>query len=512
MRCACLVHGGFGVTLPPCRQDPPRPPLFPPPSSRPRSTPPTSTPPRPSTAASSACRSWPAPATATSSSASATPSSSSSTLPRPPARPPRARSRCRPTAPRGPGHVAFAATAAELDLWPRPPRRRRRRDRGRLPLAGVRGALDLRPRPGREFGRARRAAPLGSRRDGVDQNPSFLSKQRLAVAAAGPSTRRGPLTETGVPPMIRPSRGDKRPPSGVSREETSTMKAIHGLTALAVLFGSAAWAGPEIVSGPGADPECFEPWDASTKYFQWEKKDGPYRIALVNGFVGNTWRIQMIKMAKTFAEDPVDQGQDQGIQGRLHRHRRARPARRHRGLHQPGLRRDRHHRRLARRLRPGDPPRRQEQRRPRALRQRPRHRQGDAGQRGPDADGPQLRPVRRRPAQGTGQDRRQDPRGPRRARQLGRPRPLGRHPRGLRRDRRQVGHRPGRRHVGRRHRPEGDRRRHRRARPLRRLHRPGRHHRRRPGDDGRRPPLRAGRRRDRERLPQARRQALRPRA
>lgn len=83
------------------------------------------------------------------------------------------------------------------------------------------------------------------------------------------------------------------------------MKAIHGLTALAVLFGSVAWAGPEIVNGPGADPECFKPWSADTKYFQWEKKDGPYRIALVNGFVGNTWRIQMIKMAKTFAEDPA---------------------------------------------------------------------------------------------------------------------------------------------------------------------------------------------------------------
>jgi ribose transport system substrate-binding protein len=82
------------------------------------------------------------------------------------------------------------------------------------------------------------------------------------------------------------------------------MKAIHGLTALAVLFGSAAWAGPEVVDGPGADAQCFVPWDASTKYFQWEKKEGPYRIALVNGFVGNTWRIQMIKMAKAFADDP----------------------------------------------------------------------------------------------------------------------------------------------------------------------------------------------------------------
>ena len=34
------------------------------------------------------------------------------------------------------------------------------------------------------------------------------------------------------------------------------------------------------------------------------KKPGPYKIALVNGFVGNTWRIQMVKTAKAFAEQP----------------------------------------------------------------------------------------------------------------------------------------------------------------------------------------------------------------
>jgi ABC-type sugar transport system, periplasmic component len=64
-------------------------------------------------------------------------------------------------------------------------------------------------------------------------------------------------------------------------------------------------AGPEIVSGPGADPACFAPWDAQTKYMQWPAKEGPFRIAVVNGFVGNTWRIQMIKTAKAFAEDPA---------------------------------------------------------------------------------------------------------------------------------------------------------------------------------------------------------------
>lgn len=60
--------------------------------------------------------------------------------------------------------------------------------------------------------------------------------------------------------------------------------------------------GPEKVQGPGADPKCFRPWAKTTKYFQWKKKNGPYRIALDNGFIGNTWRIQMIKTAKAYAE------------------------------------------------------------------------------------------------------------------------------------------------------------------------------------------------------------------
>ncbi len=71
------------------------------------------------------------------------------------------------------------------------------------------------------------------------------------------------------------------------------------------LSAQLALAGPAVVSGPGADPACFAPWSADTKYMQWEAKPGPYKIAIVNGFVGNTWRIQMIKTAKAFAEDPA---------------------------------------------------------------------------------------------------------------------------------------------------------------------------------------------------------------
>jgi ribose transport system substrate-binding protein len=77
------------------------------------------------------------------------------------------------------------------------------------------------------------------------------------------------------------------------------------LLATSVLYSSAAFAGPETVAGPGADPTCFAPWSADTKYLQWPAKEGPYKIAVVNGFVGNTWRIQMVKTAKAFAEDPA---------------------------------------------------------------------------------------------------------------------------------------------------------------------------------------------------------------
>jgi ribose transport system substrate-binding protein len=63
-------------------------------------------------------------------------------------------------------------------------------------------------------------------------------------------------------------------------------------------------AGPEVVSGPGVNPSCFAPFSADTKFFKFAKKEPPYRIALANGFVGNTWRIQMIKTLKAYAEQP----------------------------------------------------------------------------------------------------------------------------------------------------------------------------------------------------------------
>ena len=42
-----------------------------------------------------------------------------------------------------------------------------------------------------------------------------------------------------------------------------------------------------------------------TKFLQWDAREPPYRIALVNGFIGNAWRIQMVKTAKAFVKDPA---------------------------------------------------------------------------------------------------------------------------------------------------------------------------------------------------------------
>ncbi|CAM5770218.1 ribose ABC transporter substrate-binding protein [Labrys miyagiensis] len=80
--------------------------------------------------------------------------------------------------------------------------------------------------------------------------------------------------------------------------------ACAALAGLLLGTAAASAAGPEVVSGPSKDPSCFVPWTDKTKFFKFPAKKGPYRIALANGFIGNTWRIQMIKTAKAYADQP----------------------------------------------------------------------------------------------------------------------------------------------------------------------------------------------------------------
>jgi ribose transport system substrate-binding protein len=74
--------------------------------------------------------------------------------------------------------------------------------------------------------------------------------------------------------------------------------------ALAVVCAGSAVADPKEVRGPGADPACFAPRDAGVKYLQYPGKKGSLRVALINGYVGNTWRIQMVQTGKAYVEEP----------------------------------------------------------------------------------------------------------------------------------------------------------------------------------------------------------------
>jgi ribose transport system substrate-binding protein len=85
------------------------------------------------------------------------------------------------------------------------------------------------------------------------------------------------------------------------------LKSLASGAALAtalLMMNSGAMAEPEVVSGPAAEAECFVPWSADTKFLKFPKKDAPYRIALANGYIANTWRIQMIQTAKAYAAQP----------------------------------------------------------------------------------------------------------------------------------------------------------------------------------------------------------------
>jgi len=71
------------------------------------------------------------------------------------------------------------------------------------------------------------------------------------------------------------------------------------------LCASAAYSQASVVPGPSSDPTCMVPWKSDTKFVKYPKKNGPYRVALVNGYIANTWRIQMIKTAKAYTAQPA---------------------------------------------------------------------------------------------------------------------------------------------------------------------------------------------------------------
>lgn len=83
----------------------------------------------------------------------------------------------------------------------------------------------------------------------------------------------------------------------------------HALARRAAML--AALGGTLLLSGlaPAAaqemfEPQCFRHMPGFSKTLSYPAKPGPYRLALVNGFVGNSWRIQMIQSLKAWAARP----------------------------------------------------------------------------------------------------------------------------------------------------------------------------------------------------------------
>jgi ribose transport system substrate-binding protein len=90
-------------------------------------------------------------------------------------------------------------------------------------------------------------------------------------------------------------------PNGKSK--SAARAAAFAVPMLALLCG-AAYAAPKVVSGPATDAKCMAPWASDTQFFQYKKKAGPYRIAFANGYIANTWRIQMVQTAKAYVKQP----------------------------------------------------------------------------------------------------------------------------------------------------------------------------------------------------------------
>jgi len=71
-----------------------------------------------------------------------------------------------------------------------------------------------------------------------------------------------------------------------------------------VIAGALLAASTAAVEADTYKAACFAPAPGVTKTVKTPAKPGPYRIALVNGFAGNDWRINMIQAAKAWAARP----------------------------------------------------------------------------------------------------------------------------------------------------------------------------------------------------------------
>ena len=194
-----------------------------------------------------------------------------------------------------------------------------RRDRGRAArrLCGQGGAGDGRriPAPVDRGGRAGR-----HQRTRRARHHARHGRGRAAHHLPGRDAHRG-ADARGWPPdhlLLRHPwdashlRAGQAPSRLTSRRSATNVVITGGKPMLRkTLFGtlaSALLAGSTLSSAARADtykPECFKAAAGESKVIKLKSpRPGPYKVALVNGFVANTWRQQMIKTIQAFAAQP----------------------------------------------------------------------------------------------------------------------------------------------------------------------------------------------------------------
>ena len=75
--------------------------------------------------------------------------------------------------------------------------------------------------------------------------------------------------------------------------------AVSAIGSVSLLLGATM-----VTQAETYNAQCFAPAEGVTKTMKIDGREGPYKLALVNGFAGNDWRIQMIQSVKAWAALP----------------------------------------------------------------------------------------------------------------------------------------------------------------------------------------------------------------
>jgi len=103
-----------------------------------------------------------------------------------------------------------------------------------------------------------------------------------------------------------PTSGAQQAPATAAKPSPTAAMASPTTASTATAAGGAATAAASPTAGAVAfNPSaCYKPWPGTSEMFTWKKKNGPYRIALSNSYIGNVWRTEMIKIAKAYVNLP----------------------------------------------------------------------------------------------------------------------------------------------------------------------------------------------------------------